>query len=180
MQSLKQIFRLVIILAVISVFLSIIYFNCPITFNSDIETGDVVSLLLNFGVLALLLERFATQIIIREDYTNFMASHELLGYGNFKSRNRKNSNNKPMSLASEKEEEQKEFKQKLFWISFGIGMILAAIGYRFFYNVIDGPSSYCGYFHDKLVVILDVFLTGILLSGGAAFVLELIVWIKKK
>jgi len=175
MKSIKQIIGIAMVLAAVSIALVYIYFDCPITFKSGLKIENVVSLLLSFGVIAILIERFSTQFLIRDDYVDFMAANRIKGYGTYKVKSRKQSDGSVYSLLEEQDLTSKEFKQKLFWMSWGIGMVLSAIGYRFFYNIIEVRD--CGVsYHEGLTVFADVFMTGVLLSGGSALVLELIMW----
>ena len=181
MLDIKKVLRIAIGLAVISIILGYIYFDCPITFNTDLEIGKVVTLLLNFGIIAILIQRFATQFLLKDSYYQFMAAHQMKGYGTFTPTGTKmNAQKRVMSATEETEESKKEFKQQLFWISWGLGMIIAAIGFRFFNNVIDSSSVCDVWMHAKVSVILDIFMTGILLSGGSALIMQIIMWWKSE
>jgi hypothetical protein len=179
MKNFNQIIRIAIGLAVISIILGYIYFDCPITFKNNLDIGNVVTLLLNFGVIAILIQRFATQFLLKDSYYQFMAASKMKGYGTFIPTGTKmNAKKKVMSDDEETEESKKEFKQQLFWISWGTGMVIAAIGFRFFNNVIDPPSACTAWMHAEISVILDIFMTGILLSGGSALIMQIIMWWK--
>ena len=138
MLNFKHVLRIAIGLAVLSIILGYIYFDCPITFKNNLDIGNVVTLLLNFGVIATLIQRFATQFLLKDSYYQFMAASNIKGYGTFTPTGKTNAQKVVMSPTEEAEESKKEFKQQLFWISWGVGMIIAAIGFRFFNNVVYG------------------------------------------
>jgi|GEM_PF-3114892 len=166
----KNLIILSAIIIVLSFFFGWHYSECPLTFRNDLKASEVIALLLNFGVIAILIERFTDQIVLKPSYLIFIESLKFDSTTIM-------ANNNTASV------NKTEHKEKFYWISFAIGVFIASIGFRYFNNIIDTTTlvkctsslSQTGMF-----AIADIFLSGILMAGGAALILEIIEWINNE
>jgi len=139
--------------------------NCYIEFTAS--STDIVAHLLSFGILAILIERFTNSALINVEYKNYISALRTPGI-------------------KAEENTRLDHRDKFNWNSFLLGVIVSALGFRFFENITElteGCADRGGLFaqidFNWAYNIVDIFFTGILLSGGSQLIFAVIEWFTK-
>jgi len=152
----------IMVIVAIAIIIVVTYQNrtCPLVFDKTLQVSDVTALLLKYGIIAILIERFTNQFVLVKESEAY--SEALKGMF-------------PVSLNSMTYQDKKSiavvYKPKFYWLSFFLGMLIASIGFRFFTQLLDPILVGCPN-QNTFFVYLDVVLTGLLLSGGSALIME--------
>jgi len=145
---------------IISLFLSLIAY-CLVCddgyFKFTNGVTEISALIMPYGMIALLIERFVNIILLPQDNRNLKQSIRVRGL------------NHSETLTLD-QKHTKEFVK----LSLAIGILVSAIGFRFFTQIVDVQS--CDYLlnsdikYKELFNVVDVFFTGLLLSGGGQLI----------
>ena len=144
----------------------------------DISVEKVMSLLINYAVIAALIERFSNKIVLSKSYLSFVHSTKFLDRSDvaiseipsLKVDDELTSDAlKLISALKEVEDHNNSFT----WLSFFLALMIASFGFRFFANVFQVSGGV------TINFIVDVFLTSIFLSGGAQYIMSIIKLLKQ-
>lgn len=164
-RKMKAIIVACIIIIVAAIFLSDKFLLCKLNYKTGVKLTTIISGLIQFGVIAIIIERFTDKILIKQEYNDFQVARLTMFSNGI--------------LNNDDKEEVDKFKTKFYWISFAIGLLIASIGFRYLDFVIDGYID-CAYkYSENIYNYCNVFISGVLLAGGSGLVLEIIQWIKK-
>ena len=131
--------------------------SCHIQFE---KTGlDFVAYLVPFGIVAMLIERFVNVFLLKQENQTLKTEIRTKGLSETVSEN-DNTDTAP----------EERHSRKFVHRSFLIGLIIAAFGFRFFADITNEVDCSNVADYGYIFNAVDVFLTGILLSGGSQFV----------
>ena len=145
-----------------------------IKFNDGLKVTEITALLMSFSIIAMLIERLLDKGPLESGYS--MLKQERNG-----------------TLSIKQQVDVEEYKKTFNWAAFVGGVIIASLGFKFFINISEpvcpsfadagcnskeGNESFV-FFKNYIYPLVDIFLTGILLSGGAHFIREIILQIKE-
>ncbi len=170
----KALLLSVIVIAIVFLLETQIFY---IKFNDGLKVTDLTTLLMSFSIIAMLIERLL-------DKGPLDTGYNLLKKKRFNKAAFAENINNVIAL--------KEYKKTFNWSAFVGGVIVASLGFKFFINITQpicpSFSDYdCSskeaikafqFFRNNIYPIVDIFLTGILLSGGALFIREIIIQLK--
>ena len=158
----KKIPTPLMVLGIVSIIISIwaIRFlgqECHIEFIKS--TTEITTLLIPYGILAMLIERFVNNFLLKE--ANETLKNQIRSVG------LKEAVEKTDASGDKIEEKH---TRKFFHRSFLIGFLVSALGYRFFTQITTDINCTAVSNSVYIFIYLDVFFTGILLSGGSQFI----------
>jgi len=125
--------------------------------KNNVGPEQVITLLLNYAVLATLIERFVNKLVIPEQKS-------LARKAKFKLINMSISENDEKNQLAKIQEHEISFT----WIGFGLSIMVSCFGFRFFSNIFNVTGG------EVVYPLIDIFLTSIIIAGGAHFVNSLI------
>jgi len=150
-----------ILMIAIAIFFAFHFLGCTLDFNENVSLGTIINGLIQFGVIAIIIERFTDKFPLNDEYVKYQKVK--LGL-----------------MTSEDKDSEKKFKKKFYWFSFGLGLLVASIGFRYFDLIVIGYEKCQDVkWANEIFNVFNVFFSGVLLAGGATLVQEIIMWIRK-
>lgn len=168
-KKMKAIIVACIIIIVAAIFLSDKFLLCKLSYKTEVKLTTIINGLVQFGVIAIIIERFTDKILIKQEYKNFQLARISILHSHGDNR---------IAMMEKYSDDVDKFKTKFYWINFAIGLLIASIGFRYFDFVIDGYVKCAFEQSDRIFNYCNVFISGVLLAGGSGLVLEIIQWIK--
>ena len=159
--------RMYIGLALLSV---IAYIIMGVSCHFDFKAEDqILQKLIIYGLIAMIIERFVNNFITHEEYHTLKKQNDAAPHG------------------EEHVAARKEHTKKFMIACQLIGLVIAALGFRFFKDIFT-PVSGCadvslGFMKmngEWLFNLVDVFLTSVLLAGGSTFINSIILFLSRK
>ena len=147
-----------------------------IKFNEGLKVTDLTTLLMSFSIIAMLIERLLDKGPLEP------------GYGLFK---KERSDKATFANNTDDATALKEYKKTFNWSAFVIGVVMASLGFKFFINITEPVCPNFAdckseeaiksfqFFKTNIYPIVDILLTGILLSNGSQFIREIIIQLRK-
>ena len=139
----------------------------------EVTIDDVMAIILNYALLAALIERFSNKVVLRKLYFSSIVSRGLIHksdmtlkeIGRLDAQNNSIENLRLINAVDSVEEHDKSFS----WLSFMLAFAISSFGFRFFINI------FCASDGTDLNMFIDIFLTSILLSGGAQYIKSIMI-----
>lgn len=144
-----------VFVVIASLLLALLYKNCHIEIT-ETNVEAIISLLLTYGVIAASIERFVNKIIVPDSYSL-----------------RKRQISEGLNRLDGVDRVAVHDK-KFVRLAFYTGILVSALGFRFYANISDGVCTSDSTYMAYIIPLADIFLTGILLSGGSQFVMYII------
>lgn len=161
---------IVIFTSVLSLFAYLVMNENYYTIKAELQLEDVTELLLIFSVIALLIERFSNKLVFPKDQDEARTAKKHLSH-------KKDSALTNNTDAIKQKSIIQTYQKNFLWFSFFISILVAALGFRFFSNIFEFGCNNNSCIH--LSSLLDIFLTAILLSGGATLFNSILDILKK-
>jgi len=150
----------------------------------DYSLEKLASLLMSYGVIALIVERFVNKVfLLKPSLAAKYARRDLMALTAQPPSGLKD----PTELKNERRTLEKkiiQYENSFSWMSFGVSVAIASFGFKFFSNIFVWAGQTTSAEKPELVSLagtlsgvvplVDVFLTAVMIAGGASFIKSII------